>query len=114
MYIVYMVTPHSTSFTYVFVISNTKVLLKRAAHRIPGLRDRIRALPRQINMADLFTGTGCFNKVFATLFDAIQNTYPEECEDLEVIWFDLSITFSLGHIYSTSDQLDINRYSWET
>jgi hypothetical protein len=101
------------------VISNTKVLLKRAAHRIPGLRDRIlrdriRALPRQINMADLFTGTGCFNKMFATLFDAIQNTYPEECEDLEVIWFDLSITFSLEHIYSTSDQLDINRYSWET
>ena len=79
--------------TLTSMIWNTKVLLRRAAHRIPDLRERIRALPREINMGDLFTGTGCFNKVFMQLFDTIQNVYPEECEDLEVVWFGINIAF---------------------
>ena len=59
-------------------------MLTRAGQRVPDLAERIRAIPGDIHIADLFSGTGCFHKAATALFNAIQCQYPSESAHFEV------------------------------
>ena len=59
-------------------------MLTRAGQRVPDLADRIRAIPGDIHIADMFSGTGCFHKAASALFKAIQDQYPSESDHFAV------------------------------
>lgn len=55
---------------------------------------KIRALPREIQVGDYFTGTGCFYKVMEAITLALRTIMPDAAADLEA-WEGNSIIIRL-------------------
>ena len=66
------------------VLLPPEVLLERARQRIPGLEERVRALPSEVDVGDMFTGTGCFHKAVSALFDTLKWRYPMASSHIDV------------------------------
>ena len=58
-------------------------MVARAA-QLPGVAHKLRALPRQMAVGDLFSGAGTFHKVYIALMHALKLKFPEEMADAEV------------------------------
>lgn len=59
-------------------------MIKRAA-AVPFLdiKEKIRALPRQLNVGDFFSGAGTFWHLTQAAFIAIHRAFPSEARELE-------------------------------
>lgn len=58
----------------------------RAAKKHHGLRQRLRAFPRDLVVADMFTGACTFLKVMDAVVERLKIEFPEEAAGLTVTW----------------------------
>ena len=62
-------------------------MVRKASQAIPSLGERLRALPRKINVADMFTGVGTFHQVMTSTIKALMAKFPNEMHDVEArLW----------------------------
>ena len=60
-----------------------QIFVDRLAKRDPNLGERLRAWPRTINLGDLFSGAGTFQKVCDAAFGALQKKFPLDLAELK-------------------------------
>lgn len=58
-------------------------MVRKASQVIPSLGERLRALPRKINVADMFSGIGTFHLVMESAFKALKAKFPKEMHGVE-------------------------------
>ena len=63
-----------------------KIMVNRAAERLPSLPARLKSWPRKLHVADMFTGVGTFKKVMDAAFDALKNKFGDSLRDVEEGW----------------------------
>lgn len=57
-------------------------MVRKASQVIPSLGERLRALPRKINVAEMFSGEGTFHLVMES-FKALKAKFPKEMHGVE-------------------------------
>jgi len=70
---------------YLSVVFALKLMLAKVMKVCPDIVDRLRALPRELCFADMFSGTGSAYIVTQTLFDVLMSRFPKALAGVKVI-----------------------------
>lgn len=59
-------------------------MVHKLKEKFPDMAERIRALPRDILVGDLYSGSGAFGMVASAMVDALLDLFPGETQNMKV------------------------------